>query len=73
MEERIERWDNYLLRNRLWVDQSHGDELFSQRRLNRWQQGKPIDLLDTAFYLTILIICFPDSWKTLWFHRSIET
>ena len=41
--------------------------------LNRWQQGKPIDFLDTAFYLTILIICFPDSWKTLWFHRSIET
>ena len=41
--------------------------------LNRWQQGKPIDFVDMAFYLTILIMCFPDSWKTLWFHRSRET
>jgi len=41
--------------------------------LIRWQQGIPIEFGDMAFYLTILIICFPDSWKTLWFHRSIET
>jgi hypothetical protein len=32
IEERIERWDNYLLRNRCWLDQTHSDELFSQRR-----------------------------------------
>jgi len=32
IEERIERGDNYLLRNRLWLDQTHSDELFSQRR-----------------------------------------
>ena len=31
IEERIERWDNYLLRNRFWLDQTHGEELFSQR------------------------------------------
>ena len=41
--------------------------------LIRWQQGIPIESGDTALYLTILIICFPNSWKTLWFHRSIET
>jgi hypothetical protein len=42
--------------------------------LIRWQQGIPIEFGDMAFYLMILIICFPDdSWKTLWFHRSIET
>lgn len=39
--------------------------------LIRWQQGIPIEFGDMAFYLMILIICFPDdSWKTLWFHRS---
>lgn len=41
--------------------------------LNRWQQGKPIDFGDLLFPLTIFIISFPDSWKTLWFHRSRET
>ena len=41
--------------------------------LNRWQQGKPIDFGDLLFYFTIFIISFPDSWKTLWFHRSRET
>jgi hypothetical protein len=40
--------------------------------LIRWQQGIPIEFGDMAFYLMILIICFPDdSWKTFWFHRSI--
>jgi hypothetical protein len=29
MEERIERGDNYPLRTRLWLDQTHSDELFS--------------------------------------------
>ena len=43
--------------------------------LNRWQQGKPIDFGDMAFNLTILPIalCFFDSWKTIWFHRSINS
>jgi hypothetical protein len=42
--------------------------------LFRWQQGIPIEFGDMAFYLMILIVCFPDgSWKALWFHRSIET
>ncbi len=30
--DRLERGDNYLLRNRLWPDQTHGDKLFSQSR-----------------------------------------
>lgn len=43
--------------------------------LNRWQQGKPIDFGDVAFNLMILPIalCFFDSWKTIWFHRSINS
>ena len=43
--------------------------------LNRWQQGKPIDFGDMAFYLMILPIalCFFDSWKKIWFHRSINS
>ncbi len=32
IEKRFERGDNILLRNRLWFDQPHGDELFSQCR-----------------------------------------
>ncbi len=43
--------------------------------LNRWQQGKPIDFDDMAFYLMLLPIVFGsfDSWKTIWFHRSIDS
>ena len=35
--------------------------------------GKPIDFVDLLFFLTVLIMCLPDSWKTLRFHRSRET
>lgn len=35
--------------------------------------GKPIDFFDLLFFLTVLIMCLPDSWKTLRFHRSKET
>ena len=43
--------------------------------LNRWQQGKPIDFDDMAFYLMLLpiVFCSSDSWKTIWFHRSIDS
>jgi uncharacterized membrane protein len=41
--------------------------------LNRWQQGRPINYDDMAFNLTLVLLlvpCFVDSWKTIWFHRS---
>jgi hypothetical protein len=41
--------------------------------LNRWQQGRPINYDDMAFYVMfvlLLVPCFFDSWKTIWFHRS---
>gem|GEM_PF-1474831 len=43
----------------------------SLEMLNQWRQGKPIDG-GTLFIWLIVLLCFTDSWKTLWFHRSRE-